>query len=81
MSVERTVTFTLPKNVDEFLTAYAKLLKCESVEEFLREEIQQHFSAENIECLLESYFDNDAFLNQVRKNYGLKLDTREKITS
>ena len=38
MNVERTVTFTLSKKLDDFFVAYAKLLKYKSVEDLLKEE-------------------------------------------
>jgi len=44
----------------------------ESLEDFLTEEIQQHYDVENMECLLPNYFDNDEFLNKILKGYGFK---------
>jgi len=77
MNVKRTVTFSLPKNVDDFLVAYAKLLKYKSVEDFLKEEIQWHFDEESVNGRFDIYFDRDT-LEEIERRYGLQR-SREKV--
>lgn len=56
MNVKRTVTFSLPKNLDDFYVAYAQLLKYKSVEDFLKEEIEWHIGIKNVVDNLEILF-------------------------
>jgi len=80
MSVERTVTATLPKNLDEFYVAYAKLLKYKSVEDFLKEEIEWHIGKENVKNNLEIFFDDNA-LDQIAEVYDLEASCKPKETA
>lgn len=74
MSIERTVTVSLPKNIDAFLVAYAKLLRYKSVEDFLKEEIELHFDEEGVRNRFDVYFDNN-IMEEIQRRYGL---TKEK---
>jgi len=71
MSTERTVTISLPKNLDEFYMAYAQLLKYKSVEDFLKEEIEWHIGIKNVVDNLEILFDGN-IVDQIAEVYGLE---------
>jgi len=79
MSVERTVTFSLSPNVDEFLKAYAQLLKYKSVEDFLKEELQYLFDKDVVKDRFNIYFGNEVTDEILRRyNFIAKKETRAK---
>jgi len=78
MSKERTVTISLPKNLDEFYAAYAQLLKYKSVEDFLKEEIEWHIGIQNVRDNLEIFFD-DNVIDQIAEEYDLEASCKPKV--
>ena len=73
---EITVTFNLPQNVKDFLTSYSQLLKYESLEDFLKEDIQYYFSEEAVANRDDVYFSND-IVEEIMKRHDLVEKKKE----
>jgi len=67
---EITVTFNLPQNVKDFLTSYSQLLKYESLEDFLKEELQYYFSKDAVANRGDVYFSDDV-VDQIMERHSL----------